>query len=168
MTGVCSIDGCGEPRRAKGWCRRHYYAWKRNGDPLKRLRSPQGGGQTNHHGYRLLGNKSEHKTIAERALGKPLPPKAQVHHVDENRANNAPTNLVICPNNAYHHLLHKRMRARAACGNPNFRKCFVCKAWDDPVNMSIYGNASPVHRLCINAYHAKRKRAAKPQPTVSA
>lgn len=31
---VCSVDGCPKPVRARGWCRDHYYRWKRNGDPV--------------------------------------------------------------------------------------------------------------------------------------
>lgn len=31
---MCSIDGCPGKVLARGWCRNHYYAWKRNGDPL--------------------------------------------------------------------------------------------------------------------------------------
>lgn len=30
----CSIDGCDAPARTRGWCTRHYYRWKRHGDPL--------------------------------------------------------------------------------------------------------------------------------------
>ena len=52
----------------------------------------------------------EHKIIAEKALGKSLPEGAMVHHFDGNRQNNHYSNLVICPNSAYHHLLHTRAR----------------------------------------------------------
>lgn len=31
---ICSIPGCGEPYCARGWCKNHYYRWKRNGDPM--------------------------------------------------------------------------------------------------------------------------------------
>lgn len=31
---TCSIDGCDSPPRARGWCNKHYYRWRRLGDPL--------------------------------------------------------------------------------------------------------------------------------------
>lgn len=31
---VCCIEGCGRPRRAREWCRMHYNAWYKFGDPL--------------------------------------------------------------------------------------------------------------------------------------
>ena len=31
---VCSITGCEEPHRARGWCNLHYGRWWRTGDPL--------------------------------------------------------------------------------------------------------------------------------------
>jgi hypothetical protein len=30
---TCSIGGCPDPVKARGWCRKHYYRWVRNGDP---------------------------------------------------------------------------------------------------------------------------------------
>lgn len=32
--GTCSIDGCGKPARARGWCGAHYMRWYKHGDPL--------------------------------------------------------------------------------------------------------------------------------------
>lgn len=68
-----------------------------------------------------------HRARAERALGKPLPPKAVVHHADGTKAEDAP--LVICEDNAYHRLLHARLRVKVAGGNPNTDKvCSDCQA----------------------------------------
>jgi hypothetical protein len=36
--GTCSIDGCNETARKRGWCTRHYERWRRNGDPTAYLR----------------------------------------------------------------------------------------------------------------------------------
>ena len=36
---ICSIDGCGKPVRARGWCANHYALWQRNGAPAKRAKS---------------------------------------------------------------------------------------------------------------------------------
>ena len=49
------------------------------------------------------GYVKEHILLAEKALKKPLPPKAVVHHHSE-------AQLVICENQAYHLLLHTNMR----------------------------------------------------------
>ncbi len=66
----------------------------------------------------------EHVLVAEKALGHYLPEGAIVHHVDEDVQNNKPNNLVICQDNAYHRLIHVRMRVVRHGGNPNTDK--VC------------------------------------------
>lgn len=123
--------GCGTPtpiatqtRRAKGHVK---------GEPVRfvagheaRTRKVRDGWykQMVHQGQMRL----EHSVIAERALGKPMPVKAEVHHVDGNKHNNAPSNLVICQDHAYHLLLHARTRIVRAGGNPNTeRLCGSCR-----------------------------------------
>lgn len=86
---------------------------------------------------RRLANKREHTEIAENALGKKLPDGACVHHADMNKTNNAQENLVICPDHAYHKLLHRRTDAFNACGNANWVKCCHCKQYDDPVSLTV-------------------------------
>lgn len=135
-----------------------------------RSRRPNGTGSLHTGGYlehRSNGRRQyEHILVAERALGKPLPDGAIVHHVNEDRLDNRPPNLVICPSDAYHRLLHQRMRALAACGNANWQKCKYCGKYDDPALMvrrkRNHGRSDNfVHRECRNAYEkvgqARRK-----------
>lgn len=63
------------------------------------------------------GERYEHIVVAERALGRPLqqfgkghPDNEVVHHVDGDKQNNAPANLLICTH-SYHTALHARLEA---------------------------------------------------------
>lgn len=108
-----SGPGCG-----RGYCSKHYQRWRVFGD-MTQIRAPSGSGHTNKKlGYREVYNgqglkKYEHIVIAEKAYGGPLPKGAVVHHVTEDKADNhGPFKLVICPNQAYHYLIHKLMREK--------------------------------------------------------
>jgi hypothetical protein len=96
-----------------------------------------------------------HIVIAEKALGKQMPPKAVVHHVNEIKTDNRPANLVICPDHAYHKFLHQRLDAKKACGHADWRKCGYCKQYDEPANLYIPNVGMPRHLKCFNAYRRK-------------
>ncbi len=111
--------------------------------------------RANHMGY-----VREHILVAERALGRSLPADAVVHHVDEHKTGNENANLVVCQDQAYHLLLHQRMRAIAACGHAGWRRCVRCKRYDDPANLAKHTATSLVHPSCANA-HTQRQQEAK-------
>jgi hypothetical protein len=126
----------------------------------------QSAGYIDRDGYRRYGRhgKSDiiaHVEIAERALGRRLPKGACVHHVDEDKLNNRNDNLVICPSNAYHKLLHVRMAARQACGNPDWRACTYCKQYSPlgELQTSFGKRIRFRHAACHATYQKKWRKA---------
>lgn len=120
------------------------------------------------HGYLRIPHPSakksalEHVVVSEKALGKKLPKGAEVHHVDEDKLNNDPGNLVICPDRAYHMLIHQRTDALNACGHADWLKCPYCKEYDAPDNMRIKERANRpgattwYHVNCLRKYAKER------------
>jgi hypothetical protein len=100
------------------------------------------------------GYVKEHILLAERALGHPLPPKAEVHHVNCNPADNTPGNLVVCPNKSYHMLLHRRRNALKASGHADWIvRCHFCGGYGHPDVMTMRkGTSYGFHAECRRAY----------------
>lgn len=105
----------------------------------------------------------EHRLIAERVLGRELPEKAQVHHIDENRRNNQHNNLVICENQTYHYYLHISMRVLKAGGNPKTQSiCARCKMVKNteeffPIRAETCRSMKKISQYCRDCDHARRK-----------
>ena len=98
-----------------------------------------------------------HTQIAERALGHKLPVGSGVHHVDGDKLNFSPTNLVIYPNAAYHKLLHIRTRALEATGDPAQRQCGYCHGYSPVAELIASGRLRVRywHRECHNSYQKR-------------
>jgi hypothetical protein len=80
-------------------------------------------------GQRFIG---EHVAVVEQILGRTLPPAAVVHHVDDNRARNVSSNLVVLENQQEHIGLHVRRTVLRAGGNPwTQRLCCGCRRAKD-------------------------------------
>ena len=109
--------------------------------------------------YPIDGNgRRLHIVLAEKALGKKLPPKSRVHHVDLDFRNYENSNLVICQDDAYHRLLHIRTDALTSCGNANYRRCVFCKTWDDLQNLSgSHTRPTMYHKKCNADYHRNKR-----------
>lgn len=123
----CSVEDCTrstqEPGAAKGLCPKHYQMFRTHGRTT-RVYGVYGKGHVNQTSgyvetYDDRGRKTyEHIQIAERALGRPLPHGAVVHHITEDRADNhGPFKLVICPDQKYHSLIHRLMREKNLSGH---------------------------------------------------
>lgn len=109
--------------------------------------------------------KQEHILVAEKSVGCPLPPGAVVHHFDENPSNNSPENLFICPDRAFHMLLHARMRRMKDTGSFDLKRCLKCGEvkpisefykhsanWDGTIN-----TCKPCHSKYAKDKYANRK-----------
>lgn len=101
-----------------------------------------------------------HVLIAERALGKLLPVGAEVHHVDENKQNNANGNLVICQDRHYHTLLHRRAIVVRNGGNADTQRfCRQCSTVKNLDRFSACESIADRHRsYCRDCASIYRKR----------
>lgn len=169
--GLCQC-GCGGTTNL-AWCNDKSKGWIK-GTPIKFISGHRasgagapvwhGGRYSDTRGYVFIkmpehpraknGYVQEHILIAEKALGKYLPPGAVIHHAN-GTTNSGP--LVICQDTAYHSLIHQRTLAYQACGHAGWLNCKYCKQYDDPKNMYVAPNKNTgFHRQCHSEYEKRR------------
>ena len=90
-----------------------------------------------------LDRRADRKLVSN-LLGRELKRSEIVHHCPDGA-------LVVCENQAYHLLLHKRARALKACGDKNWLKCHYCGEYDEPNNLCFRG-CHIFHRECSKEY----------------
>ena len=111
----CSVADCVNLiGHSCGLCTMHKQRFDRYGR-LHNINAEKGSGGLDTNGYYVLTIEGrrvyEHVYRAEQALGKRLPKGAVVHHMNgELHDNDTPFNLIICPDQAYHLLLHRRAK----------------------------------------------------------
>ena len=93
----------------------------------------------------------------EKVLGRPVLANEAIHHIDGDRLNNSPFNLMLFATNQMHLHYHFRLNAFNACGHYDYSPCCFCHQYDNPNN--LYKNGSHhYHRECHNEYKRDRYR----------
>ena len=99
----------------------------------------------------------EHILVVEGGLGRFLVYPEVVHHINGIKTDNLPSNLLLCANNAEHHRVHVEAKALLECGHSHWRKCHICKKYDDPAKLQFHGTTIR-HRDCRKRLDQERNR----------
>lgn len=174
--GECGC-GCGaltrvadRTRSRKGWVKGQHQRFLRgHGTKGKSCPRPTMYRLVNAAGYILVmvpdhprahkGYVFEHILVVEAVLGKHLPDGAVVHHINGVKSDNRRENLVLCPDLAYHNLIHGRQRALEGCGRADWVRCRFCRHYGPPETMWTHPRRRyGYHRECRSAHRASRAK----------
>ena len=162
----CSVSGCTAKHKAKGFCSKHYQRWTRLGKTVLNTRERGSGALSG--GYLSIKVDGryvkEHRYIMEQHIGRKLEPQEVVHHINRDKLDNRIENLRLLSSAAEHNYVHQCEDAMEACGHHHWRKCWICKEYDEPGNL-YFSPSSPnsrgYHKACMSLVQQNRYRRKK-------
>ena len=161
---TCSIENCSKPHMARGYCQKHYFRWRKHGNPHTNLNYKGGGIDSN--GYKIIyDNKKrvyEHRYIMSQHIGRPLTRKEIVHHIDGDRLNNNLDNLELT--NQSLHIINHLSKTEIKDG---LKLCSQCKIWKHPSDFprdknNISFGLKPYCKHCANIMHKRWRHSKRP------
>lgn len=103
---------------------------RKYGSPREKNPNWNGGESITSHGYRTINiggkYKYEHRLVMEEKLGRKLKQAEIVHHVNGDKLDNRPENLIVCKNLAEHKLRHRTKTGLRLPNEPNRKIKCVC------------------------------------------
>jgi len=108
------------------------------------------------HVYPMIGAVRAHRFIAEDRLGRKLLPWEHVHHLDHNKQNWSPDNLVVLTDSQHHTIHHRERRGfTLRCNRCGFER-YVSPRY---VTANYHGSVERMRRdfLCQPCYYASKR-----------